>query len=150
MKPSKSPILTCLNVFAVFFLTGVVICGILTQIDIRNSLVSECSFPNNQGKVRLYEYLGSSVTTSDRWIVTFQEPWKEETEIYSAYSSPGIKNIECKEDSVMVIFYPNDQVPIPISWIKEKLVHKPLVFNKARLLSLEYQEEVSTWEGFNP
>jgi hypothetical protein len=153
MKPSKSPILTCLIVFAVLFLSSVVICGILGQIDdnARTKLVAECDFSNSRGKVRLYRIDGSSVTTLDWWRVTYQEdPWKEERTIYSAYGGPGLRNIECKEDQVMFIFYPNNPIPIPISWIKEKLVHNPLAFNRDRLMSLEYREEVSTWEDFNP
>ena len=152
MKSSRSSILTFLIVFAALCLSSVFICGILTQIDndTRTKLIAECDFSNSKGKVRLFRIDGSSVTTLDWWRVTYQEPWKEEKTIYSAYGSPAIKNIECKEDHVIFIFHPDNPTPIPISWIKEKLVHKPLAFNRNRLMSLEYREEICTWEDFNP
>jgi len=39
-----------------------------------NSLVMECQLTENNAMVRLYEVRGSSVTTSDSWSVTYQEP----------------------------------------------------------------------------
>lgn len=150
MKTSRARILSSLIVIAFLCLIGSGICRISAEKRAQKNMVSECEIPISGEKVRLYMTQGSSVTTSDSYRVTFQAPRKNEVKIYSAYSSPAIKSIACEDTSVIFTFYPDNSVSIPVSWIKEKLVHTPLTFYKLKLTSPEYQEEVSHWEGFNP
>lgn len=101
----------------------------------------------NKAIVRLYEVHGSSVTTSDSWLVTYQEPSSPEKTILSAYSSPGMKDINCKQSDVILVFYPGDyQESLPLNWIRNELIHKPLSFYKSHLRSPEYWDEVSGWK----
>jgi len=113
-------------------------------------LVAECQIPQDEGILRLYTIHGSSVTTSDSSTVTYQKSGIRESTIFSAYSSPVIKNIECGQDEVIFTFYPNEPISIPVSWIKSELISKPITFYKMELTSPEYQEKVSTWKGVYP
>jgi hypothetical protein len=113
-------------------------------------MLAECQIPNDEGILRLYIIHGSSVTTSDSWTVTYQKSRFKKSTIFSAYSSPGIKDIKCGQDEVVFIFYPNEPVSIPVSWIKNELIFKPITFSKMELTSPEYREEVSTWKGVYP
>ena len=147
MKTSKS-LLTCsigivIAMFACFLLVGKVSNG-------RTQLLAECQIPKDGGVLRLSVTHGSSMTTSDSWTVSYQTSKRKKYTIFSSYSSPGIKNIECKQDQVVFTFYPNEPTTIPISWIKEELIFRPVTFYKSELRSPEYREEVSTWKGVYP
>ena len=67
--------------------------------------------------------------------------------IFSAYSSPGVKDIKCEQSEVILIFYPGDyQEALSLDWIRNELVYKPLSFYKSHLKTPEYWDEVSDWK----
>jgi hypothetical protein len=147
MKTSKS-LLNCsigivIALFACMVIGGKIFGG-------KSELLAECQIPKDGGVLRLSTAHGSSVTTSDSWTVSYQTSKRKKYTIFSSYSSPGIKNIECGQDEVVFIFYPNEPITIPLSWIKEELIFRPVMFYKSELRSPEYREEVSTWKGVYP
>ena len=88
--------------------------------------------------VRLYEVSGSSVTTSDSWSVTYQQPNSSKKPIFTAYSSPGVKDIKCEQSEVILIFYPGDyQEALSLDWIRNELVYKLLSFYESHLKTQE-------------
>jgi hypothetical protein len=151
MKSSKN-LLPCSIGTAVVIVGSLMLCGLINKFAFGggSKLLTECQIPQDEGILRLYTTHGSSVTTADWWKVTYQTSKSKESTIFSSYSSPGIKDIECAQDEVIFIFYPDEHTAIPISWIKEELIFKPVSFYKSELKSLEYQEEVSTWKGVYP
>ena len=147
MKTSKY-LLNCsigivIALFACFLIVGM-------ASNSGTQLLAECELPKDGGVLRLSTTHGSSVTTSDSWTVSYQTSKRKKYTIFSSYSSPGIKNIECGQDQVVFIFYPNEPIIIPLSWIKEELIFRPVTFYKSELRSPEYREEVSTWKGVYP
>ena len=103
MKPTKS-LLNCSIGFAVLLVGSIIFFRILGNGTRTNSLVTECQLTENNAVVRLYEVRGSSVTSSDSWSVIYQEPGSFKKTIFSAYSSPGVKDIKCEQSEVMLIF----------------------------------------------
>ena len=95
--------------------------------------------------VRLYEVRGSSVTASDSWSVTYQEPRAKESTIFGAYSSPAMKDIVCGQNEIILVFT-DDQESLPLDWIRNELVYNPLSFYKSHLKTPEYWDEVSDWK----
>jgi hypothetical protein len=150
MKTSKS--LPCLIGVAVAMFGSLALCGLIGKIAFgdQTQLLAECQIPQDEGVLRLYVTHGSSMTTSDSWTVTYQKSKIKKSTIFSSYSSPGIKNIECGQDQVVFTFYPNEPISIPVSWIKEELIFRPVRFYKSELRSSEYRDEVSTWKGVYP
>ena len=146
MKSTKS-LLNCSIGFIVLLAGSVILGRVLAARTRTDSLVTECQLTENNAVVRLYEHHGSSVTTSDSSSITYQEPGSFKKTIFSAYSSPGVKNIKCERSKVILIFYPGDyQESLSLDWIKNELVHKPLTFYKAHLKTPEYWDEVSDWK----
>ncbi|MEP6896244.1 MAG: hypothetical protein ABI986_11615 [Chloroflexota bacterium] len=146
MKSTKS-LLNCSIGFVILLVGSVIFLRVLGNRTSANSFVTECQLTENNAIVRLYEVHGSSVTTSDSWSVTYQEPSSIEKTIFSAYSSPGVKNIKCKQSEVILVFYPGDyQESLSLDWIQNELVHKPLSFYKSHLKTPEYWDNVSDWK----
>ena len=146
MKSTKS-LLTCSIGFVVLLVGSLIFLRILGNETSANSLVMECQLTENNAVVRLYEYHGSSITTSDSWLITYQEPNSLKKTIFSAYSSPPVKNIECEQSEVILIFYPGDyQESLSLDWIRNKLVNKPLSFYKDHLKTPEYWDDISDWK----
>jgi hypothetical protein len=146
MKSTKS-LLNCSIGFAVLLVGSIILFRILGNGGRTNSFVTECQLAENNAVVRLYEHHGSSVTTSDSWLITYQEPNSLKKTIFSAYSSPSVKNIECGQSEVILIFYPGDyEESLSLDWIRNKLVNKPLTFYKDHLKTPEYWDDISDWK----
>ena len=146
MKSTKS-LLTCSIGFALLLVGSVIFFRIFGNGTSVNSLVTECQLTENNAMIRLNEVHGSSVTTSDAWSVTYQEPNSLKKTIFSAYSSPGVKDIKCEQSEVILIFYSGDyQESLSLDWIRNELVYKPLSFSKSHLKTPEYWDEVSDWK----
>jgi hypothetical protein len=146
MKSTKS-LLTCSIGFVILLVGSVIFFRILGNRTSTNSLVTECQLTESNAMVRLYEVHGSSVTTSDSWSITYQEPSSSKKTIFSAYSSPAVKDIKCEQSEVTLIFYPGDyQESLSLDLIRNELVHKPLSFNESHLKTPEYWDEVSDWK----
>ena len=146
MKSTKS-LLNCSIGFVALLVGSVIFCRIWGARTSTDSFVKECQLIENKAVVRLYEHHGSSVTTSDSWSVTYQEPDSSENTIFSAYSIPGVKDIDCEQSEVALIFYPGDyQESLTLDWIQNELVHKPLSFYKSHLKTQEYWDNVSDWK----
>ncbi len=111
--------------------------------------MEQCQIQSNNATVRLYIFNGSSATTSDAYTVTYQKKDRSEKRIFDAYSSPFITDLECEKDQVILFQY-DEKIVLPIRWIENELVHRPLKFQYGQLRSLEYEAEVSTWEGYTP
>jgi hypothetical protein len=146
MKSTKS-LLTCSIGFVILLVGCVIMFRILGNGTNTSSLVTECQLTENNAVIRLYEVHGSSVTTPDSWSVTYQEPSSSKKTIFSAYSSPAVKDIKCEQSEVIFIFYPGDyQEALALDWIRNELVNKPLSFYKSHLKTPEYWDEVSDWK----
>ena len=146
MKSTRS-LLNCSIGFVVLLVGSAIFCRILGNGTRTDSLVTECQLTENNAVIRLYEVRGSSVTTSDSWSVTYQEPNSFKKTIFSAYSSPGVKDIKCEQSEVILIFYPGDyQEALSLDWIGNELVHKPLSFYKSHLKTPEYWDDISDWK----
>ena len=146
MKTTKA-LLTCSIGFVVLLVGSLIFFRILGNRTDANSLITECQFTDGHTVARLYKSNGSSVTTSDSWSVTYQEVESKEKTIFSAYSSPGVKEIVCEQSEVILIFYPGDyQESLSLDWIRSDLVHQPLSFYKSHLKTPEYWDEVSSWK----
>ena len=146
MKSTKS-LLNCSVGFVILLVGSIIFFRILGNGTRTNSLVTECQLTENNAMIQLDEDHGSSVTTSDTWSVTYQEPSSSKKTIFSAYSSPAVKDIKCEQNKVTLIFYPGDyQEALSLDWIRDELVYKPLSFSKSHLKTPEYWDEVSDWK----
>lgn len=150
MKNLKSDIKSCSLAIAIIIVSVVGLCGILRGVlPSRRELLAECQIEKNGATIRLYNRIGSSATTSDSSIITYQKTDLKEVTIFSAYSSPGIRDLLCESDQIALIEYAEDKPTIflPLGWIENELIYEPVRFYKSELTSLEYKEEVSDWNG---
>jgi hypothetical protein len=110
-----------------------------------------CQIPGTNEVIRFF-FLDSigGATTSDAYRVTFQDGTALEKTIFHAYSSPAIEKVECQNDAVVLLGYGQTPMILPVQWIKESLIYKPLDFYKNRLESLEYQDQVRSWDAYIP
>ncbi|HEX2696579.1 MAG TPA: hypothetical protein VHM28_02650 [Anaerolineales bacterium] len=109
--------------------------------------------PSNDAIVRLYVFEGSSVTTSPTYSITYEEPKDKEKMIFGAYSSPGVRDIRCEQEQVVLLMYPldsDDTIILPLDWVKDELIYKPIQFEYSRLLTHEYSDRVANWKGITP
>ena len=113
----------------------------------KKNLVQECTFSETNETARFYKSNGSHATTSDGYTVTFQEVGSKEKVVFYAYSSPGINEIRCEKESLILLDKHRDPYLLPIEWIKSELVFQPIRFYKMQLQTPEYVENISEWDN---
>ena len=141
------------SLFSIVLLMGLVFCT--EQSHTKRPLAlgkpyAQCSFPSSKAMARLYVDEGSpgSMLSNFGYTVTYQDETTEEVIIFDATSSPGVDNIRCSIDGLLLERYPhNESYILDLDWIKKDLVKAPLTFYKSRLWSLEYASRVKDWVG---
>lgn len=151
---SRPSLVTCSLILAALILGSVLICGLTRNIfSPPTKPVAMCQMPSNDAIVRLYVFEGSSVTTSPTYSITYEEPKDKEKMIFGAYSSPGVRDIRCEQEQVVLLMYPldsDDTIILPLDWVKDELIYKPIQFEYSRLLTHEYSDRVANWKGITP